>query len=89
MTRTRTEFSPSAPKIVVYPGDRLRPPTPPQQALFGSTAPTPQFGAPPRDAVGWLVLSAGAVDEVDLDTSKTTGLCASGVCAPSYRDNRC
>jgi hypothetical protein len=39
---------------------------------------TPQYGAPPPGAMGWMFLSDGTIDEVDLNTSRTTGLRAAG-----------
>jgi hypothetical protein len=39
---------------------------------------TPQFGAPPPGAMGWMFLSDGTIDEVDLNTQQTTGLRAAG-----------
>jgi hypothetical protein len=39
---------------------------------------TPQFSAPPPGAMGWMFLSDGTIDEVDLDTAATTGLRAQG-----------
>jgi hypothetical protein len=39
---------------------------------------TPALGAPPPGAMGWMFLSDGTVDEVDLNTSQTTGLRAAG-----------
>jgi hypothetical protein len=39
---------------------------------------TPQFSAPPPGAMGWMFLSDGTIDEVDLDTGITTGLRAQG-----------
>lgn len=35
---------------------------------------TPQFGAPPPGAMGWMFLSDGTIDEVDLDTRAPTAL---------------
>lgn len=49
---------------------------------------TPQYGAPPPGAMGWMFLSDGTVDEVDLNTTALTGLRAQGVIwqpiAPQY-----
>jgi hypothetical protein len=49
---------------------------------------TPQFGAPPPGAMGWMFLSDGTVDEVDLNTGARTALRAQGVIwqviAPQY-----
>jgi hypothetical protein len=49
---------------------------------------TPQFGAPPPGAMGWMFLSDGTIDEVDLDTQVVTGLRAAGAIwqpiAPQY-----
>jgi hypothetical protein len=39
---------------------------------------TPQFGAPPPGAMGWMFLSDGTIDEVDLNSGQTTGLRAAG-----------
>jgi hypothetical protein len=39
---------------------------------------TPQFGAPPPGAMGWLFLSDGTIDEIDLSTGVATGLRAQG-----------
>ena len=39
---------------------------------------TPQFGAPPPGAMGWMFLSDGTIDEVDLNTGIVTGLRAAG-----------
>jgi hypothetical protein len=39
---------------------------------------TPQFGAPPPGAMGWMFLSDGTVDEIDLSTGVATGLRAQG-----------
>ena len=41
--------------------------------FFGTIGyPTPQFGAPPPGAFGWMFLSDGAIDQVDLDTKAVT-----------------
>lgn len=40
---------------------------------------TPQFGAPPPGAMGWMFLSDGTIEEVDLNTGQVTGLRAAGV----------
>ena len=40
---------------------------------------TPQFSAPPPGAMGWMFLSDGTIDEVDLDTGVTTALRSNGV----------
>jgi hypothetical protein len=40
---------------------------------------TPQFGAPPPGAMGWMFLDDGTIDEVDLNLGTTTGLRAAGV----------
>jgi hypothetical protein len=49
---------------------------------------TPQFGAPPPGAMGWMFLSDGTIDEVDLNTQAITGLRANGAIwqpiAPQY-----
>jgi hypothetical protein len=39
---------------------------------------TPQFSAPPPGAMGWMFLSDGTIDEVDVDTGAITGLRAQG-----------
>jgi hypothetical protein len=39
---------------------------------------TPQFAAPPPGAMGWMFLSDGTIDEVDLDTGALTTLRAQG-----------
>lgn len=39
---------------------------------------TPAYGAPPPGAMGWMFLSDGSIDEVDLSTGVTTGLRAEG-----------
>jgi hypothetical protein len=39
---------------------------------------TPQFGAPPPGAMGWMFLSDGTIDEVDLNTRAKTALRAQG-----------
>jgi hypothetical protein len=39
---------------------------------------TPQFGAPPPGAMGWMFLSDGTIDEVDLASGVPTGLRAAG-----------
>jgi hypothetical protein len=39
---------------------------------------TPQFGAPPPGAMGWMFLSDGTIDEVDLNTRRITGLRSHG-----------
>ena len=39
---------------------------------------TPQFGAPPPGAMGWMFLSDGTIDEVDLNSGVPTGLRAAG-----------
>jgi hypothetical protein len=39
---------------------------------------TAQFGAPPPGAMGWMFLSDGTIDEVDLNTGQVTGLRAAG-----------
>ena len=49
---------------------------------------TPQFSAPPPGAMGWMFLSDGTIDEVDLDTGVTTSLRSKGTIwnpvAPQY-----
>jgi hypothetical protein len=39
---------------------------------------TPQFGAPPPGAMGWMFLSDGTIDEIDLNSGVATGLRAAG-----------
>lgn len=39
---------------------------------------TPQYGAPPPGAMGWMFLSDGSIDEVDLNTGEVTGLRSKG-----------
>jgi hypothetical protein len=39
---------------------------------------TPQFASPPPGAMGWLFLSDGTIEEVDLNTQQVTGLRAQG-----------
>jgi hypothetical protein len=39
---------------------------------------TSQFGAPPPGAMGWMFLSDGTIDEVDINTGQVTGLRAAG-----------
>jgi hypothetical protein len=39
---------------------------------------TPQLGAPPPGAMGWMFLSDGTIDEVDLNTGQVTGLRMAG-----------
>jgi hypothetical protein len=39
---------------------------------------TAQFGAPPPGAMGWMFLSDGTIEEVDLNTHTVTGLRAAG-----------
>ena len=39
---------------------------------------TPQFGAPPPGAMGFMALSDGTIDEVDLNTGSLTGLRSQG-----------
>lgn len=49
-----------------------------ERIFFGSIGyPTPQFGAPPPGAFGWLFLSNGNIDQVDLDTHAVTTIGAS------------
>lgn len=49
---------------------------------------TPQFGAPPPGAMGWMFLSDGTIDEVDLNTGGLTTLRSKGAIwnpiAPQY-----
>jgi len=49
---------------------------------------TPQFGAPPPGAMGWMFLSDGTIDEVDLASGATTSLRTLGTIwnpvAPQY-----
>jgi hypothetical protein len=39
---------------------------------------TPQFSAPPPGAMGWMFLTDGTIEEVDLNTGVVTGLRAQG-----------
>ncbi|HEX3522860.1 MAG TPA: hypothetical protein VHT52_12320 [Stellaceae bacterium] len=39
---------------------------------------TPQFQSPPPGAMGWMFLSDGTIEEVDLNTGQVTGLRAAG-----------
>ena len=39
---------------------------------------TPQFAAPPPGAMGWMFLTDGTIEEVDLNTGAVTGLRAAG-----------
>lgn len=46
---------------------------------------TPQFSAPPPGAMGWMFLSDGTIDEVDLNTGVTTALRSHGpIWSPVY-----
>lgn len=65
----RTCWGPSAPIYTApYPETILR-------VFFGFYGnQTPQFAAPPPGAMGWMFLSDGTIDEVDLNTGQITGL---------------
>jgi hypothetical protein len=69
----RTCWGPSAPIYTAPAGTTIL------RIFFGFYGnQTPQFGAPPPGAMGWMFLSDGTIDEVDLDTGATTGLRAQG-----------
>ena len=69
----RTCWGPSAPIYTAPAGTTIL------RTFFGFYGnQTPQFSSPPPGAMGWMFLSDGTVDEVDLDTSATTGLRAQG-----------
>src|ERR1700728_2009458 len=70
----RTCWGPSAPIYSAPVGTTIR------RMFFGYYGnATPQFGAPPPGAMGWLFLSDGTIDEVDLNGGATTGLRAQSV----------
>ena len=65
----RTCWGPSAPIYTAPAGTTIR------RMFFGFYGnQTPQFGAPPPGAMGWMFLSDGTIDEVDLNSGVTTGL---------------
>jgi hypothetical protein len=65
----RTCWGPSAPVYTTPAGTVI------QRMFFGFYGnQTPQFGAPPPGAMGWLFLSDGTIDEIDLSTGASTGL---------------
>jgi hypothetical protein len=65
----RTCWGPSAPVYTTPAGTVI------QRMFFGFYGnQTPQFGAPPPGAMGWLFLSDGTIDEIDLSTGVPTGL---------------
>jgi hypothetical protein len=69
----RTCWGPSAPIYTAPAGTTIL------RIFFGFYGnQTPQFGAPPPGAMGWMFLSDGTIDEVDLNTGVTTGLRAAG-----------
>jgi hypothetical protein len=69
----RTCWGPSAPIYTAPAGTTIL------RVFFGFYGnQTPQFGAPPPGAMGWLFLSDGTIDEVDLNSGVTTGLRAAG-----------
>ena len=69
----RTCWGPSAPIYTAPTGTTIL------RTFFGYYGnQTPQFGAPPPGAMGWMFLSDGTIDEVDLSTGVTTGLRAAG-----------
>jgi hypothetical protein len=69
----RTCWGPSAPIYTAPAGTTIL------RFFFGFYGnQTPQFGAPPPGAMGWLFLSDGTIDEVDLNSGVTTGLRAAG-----------
>jgi hypothetical protein len=79
----RTCWGPSAPIYTAPAGTNIL------RISFGFYGnQTPQFGAPPPGAMGWMFLSDGTVDEVDLNLGTTTGLRAAGALwqpiAPQY-----
>jgi hypothetical protein len=70
----RTCWGPSAPIYTAPAGTTIL------RTFFGFYGnQTPQFGAPPPGAMGWLFLSDGTVDEVDLNSGATTSLRAQGI----------
>jgi hypothetical protein len=69
----RTCWGPSAPIYTAPTGTTIL------RVFFGFYGnQTPQFGAPPPGAMGWMFLSDGTIDEVDLNSGVTTGLRAAG-----------
>jgi hypothetical protein len=69
----RTCWGPSAPIYTAPAGTTIL------RIFFGFYGnQTPQFGAPPPGAMGWMFLSDGTIDEVDLNSGVTTGLRAAG-----------
>jgi hypothetical protein len=79
----RTCWGPSAPIYTAPAGTTIL------RIFFGFYGnETPQFGAPPPGAMGWMFLSDGTIDEVDLNSGATTGLRSRGpiwyAVAPQY-----
>jgi hypothetical protein len=69
----RTCWGPSAPIYTAPAGTQI------YRIFFGFYGnQTPQFSAPPPGAMGWMFLSDGTIDEVDLNTQQVTGLRAAG-----------
>jgi hypothetical protein len=69
----RTCWGPSAPIYTAPAGTAI------WRIFFGFYGnQTPQFGSPPPGAMGWMFLSDGTIDEVDLNTGVTTGLRVAG-----------
>jgi hypothetical protein len=69
----RTCWGPSAPIYTAPAGTTIL------RVFFGFYGnQTSQFGAPPPGAMGWMFLSDGTIDEVDLNSGVTTGLRAAG-----------
>ena len=69
----RTCWGPSAAIYTAPAGKTI------QRIFFGFYGnQTPQFGAPPPGAMGWMFLSDGTIDEIDLSTGVATGLRANG-----------
>ena len=69
----RTCWGPSAPIYTAPTGTTIL------RIFFGFYGnQTPQFGSPPPGAMGWMFLSDGTIDEVDLNSGVTTGLRAAG-----------
>jgi hypothetical protein len=69
----RTCWGPSAPIYTAPAGTTIL------RFFFGFYGnQTPQFGSPPPGAMGWMFLSDGTIDEVDLNSGVTTGLRAAG-----------
>lgn len=70
----RAMWGPSAPIYTAPAGTQIL------RIFFGFYGnQTPQFSAPPPGAMGWMFLSDGTIDEVDLNTGATTGLRSKGV----------